>query len=114
MNPESDPPRGDNPIDAHVLPWFLSAIQRVISDDYKHVDVNTLAQDGTPIESGKAVENGVRSGEWIYAATAHVALGFDIFIEVNGVDHAGNETKLTETRQSARTASSRMTNAEDA
>ncbi len=53
-------------------------------------------QDGTPIESGRAVETGVRSGEWTYTATAHVALGSDIFIEVNGVDHAGHETKLTE------------------
>jgi len=63
-----------------------------------HVDVHILAQDGTPIESGKAVETGVRSGKWIYTATAHVALGSDIFIEVNGVDHAGNETKLAENR----------------
>jgi len=38
----------------------------------------------------------VRSGKWIYTATAQVALGTDVFIEVEGVDHAGNETKITE------------------
>jgi hypothetical protein len=61
-----------------------------------HVDVKVFAQDGTPIEQGKAVENGVRSGKWIYTATAPVALGTDVFIEVNGVDHAGNEAQLSE------------------
>ena len=55
-----------------------------------------IAQDGTPIESGKALEEGARSGKWIYTATKQVALGSDVFIEVKGVDHAGNETKLTE------------------
>ena len=62
-----------------------------------HVDVNIVAQDGTPIESGKAVENDVCSGKWIYTATKPAALGTDIFITVNGVDHAGNKAQLTET-----------------
>ena len=60
------------------------------------LDVKIRAQDGTLIEQGKAVEIGERSGKWTYTATAQVALGSDIFIEVEGVDHAGNETKITE------------------
>lgn len=60
------------------------------------VDVNIVAQDGTPIERGKAVETGLGSGKWTYTATKQVALGTDIFIEVVGVDHAGNKAKITE------------------
>ena len=60
------------------------------------LDVKIIAQDGTPIEQGKAVENGAGSGKWTYTATASVALGADVFIEVEGVDHAGNEAKITE------------------
>ena len=60
------------------------------------LNVKIVAQDGTPIESGQAFEEGDRSGKWVYTATAQVALGSDVFIEVKGVDHAGNETKLTE------------------
>ena len=60
------------------------------------VDVKISAQDGTLIEQGKATEDGVRTGKWIYTATQSVALGTDIFIEVKGVDHAGNEVQLTE------------------
>ena len=60
------------------------------------VEVSILAQDGTPIEHGKAVEIGERSGKWTYTATAQVALGSDVFIEVEGVDHAGNEARITE------------------
>jgi hypothetical protein len=60
------------------------------------VDVKITAQDGTLIEQGKATEDGVRTGKWIYTTTQPVALGADIFIEVKGVDHAGNEAQLTE------------------
>jgi hypothetical protein len=60
------------------------------------LNVKILAQNGTSIESGSAVEEGARSGKWIYTATAQVVLGSDIFIEVKGVDHAGNEVKITE------------------
>jgi hypothetical protein len=60
------------------------------------LDVNIVAQDGTPIEHGKAVETGIRSGYWIYTATTPVAFGSDVFIEVTGVDHANNTTKITE------------------
>jgi hypothetical protein len=60
------------------------------------VDVNILLQDGTPIESGKAVETGVRSGRWTYTAIRQVVAGTDVFIEVKGVDHAGNQAQLTE------------------
>ena len=60
------------------------------------LEVTISAQDGTAIEHGKAVELGTGTGKWNYTATAQVALGADIFIEVEGVDHAGNETKRTE------------------
>ncbi len=61
-----------------------------------NLDVNIVAQDGTPIESGQAVETGVGSGKWTYTTTQTVALGTDVFIEVKGCDHAGNEIKKTE------------------
>jgi hypothetical protein len=60
------------------------------------LDLKIVAQDGTFIEQGKAVEIGAASGKWIYTATASVALGSDVFIEVEGIDHAGNEAKITE------------------
>ena len=60
------------------------------------LNVNISAQDGTPIEGGKAVEGGAGSGKWTYTATAQVALGTDVFIELKGVDHAGNKAQLTE------------------
>lgn len=60
------------------------------------VDVALVTQLGEPIESGKAVEDGVRSGTWIYTATVPVALGSSIFIEVKGVDHAGTKIKISE------------------
>lgn len=61
-----------------------------------HVDVNIVAQDGTPIEQGQAIEDGVRSGNWSYTATRPVALGTDVFIEIKGVDHAGNKGQYSE------------------
>jgi hypothetical protein len=54
------------------------------------VDVKITSQTGTLIERGQAVENGARSGIWTYTATAAVALGTSIFIEVKGTDHANN------------------------
>jgi hypothetical protein len=60
------------------------------------VDVTLSANDGTQIETGKAMENGVRTGQWTYTATAPVALGTDIFIEVVGFDHAGTKAEITE------------------
>jgi hypothetical protein len=60
------------------------------------LDVALIANDGTPIEQGKAIEQGTGTGTWIYTATQPVPLGTDIFIEVVGVDHAGTEAKLTE------------------
>ena len=60
------------------------------------LNVSIVAQDGTHIESGQAVEIGERSGKWSYTATKQVALGTDVFIEVKGVDHAGNKAQLTE------------------
>jgi hypothetical protein len=52
--------------------------------------------DGTDIEKGQAVETSPRSGKWIYTATAPVAIGSDIFIEVVATDYAGKKVKLTE------------------
>jgi len=72
------------------------AIQAEDDIGLAEINENIVAQDGTPIESGQAVEIGVRSGEWIYTATKQVALGTDIFIEVKGVDHTGNNTQITE------------------
>lgn len=72
------------------------AIRAIDDLGFADLEVNIAAQDGTPIEAGKAVETGVGSGHWTYTATAPVALGSDIFIEVNGADHAGNPAKITE------------------
>lgn len=60
------------------------------------VEVALNAIDGADIESGMAVEMGVRSGHWVYTAKTPVALGADIFIEVNGIDHTGKKVKMTE------------------
>jgi hypothetical protein len=60
------------------------------------LDVEISAQSGTLIERGKAVEIGAGSGKWVYTATVQVSPGSDVFIEVNGVDHAGNKAFLTE------------------
>jgi hypothetical protein len=68
------------------------------SDDLGLAEVNVkiTSQTGTPVESGKAVELGAGSGKWVYSATASVAMGSDIFIEINGADHAGNKISITE------------------
>ena len=97
---------GDILNEPSILPLDLSKYKGQIGDAIEiqavddiglaEINVNIVAQDGTPIESGQAVEIGVRSGEWTYTATRQVALGTDIFIEVKGVDHAGNNTQLTE------------------
>jgi hypothetical protein len=60
------------------------------------LNVTIVAQDGTLIESGKAVEMGDESGRWNYVATKPVSRGADVFIEVKAVDHAGNEAQLAE------------------
>jgi hypothetical protein len=53
------------------------------------------AVDGTRIEQGPALEDGDRTGDWIYTATAAVPLGADIFVEARGVDHTGDETVVS-------------------
>ena len=53
------------------------------------------AMDGTQIEQGPAIEDGVRTGDWFYTATVPVSLGADIFVEARGVDHAGNKTVVS-------------------
>ena len=74
----------------------IIVIQAVDVIGLAEMTVSIVAQDGTPIESGDAVEQGVRSGKWIYTATAQVALGTEVFIEVQGADHAGNRVQLSE------------------
>jgi hypothetical protein len=71
-------------------------IRAVDDTGFADLNVEIVAQDGTPIESGLAVEEGERSGKWIYTATKAVALGSEIFIEVKGCDHAGNKAQITE------------------
>jgi hypothetical protein len=56
------------------------------------VEVTLTTMDGTVIEKGQAVEAKVRSGNWVYIATAPVVQGTDIFIEAEGFDRAGNRT----------------------
>ena len=75
----------------------IITIRAVDDIGLKDVDVTLTANNGTQIEKGKAIEAGVRTGIWTYAATAPVALGSDIFIKVVGVDHAGTKAQLTET-----------------
>ena len=62
------------------------------SDDVGVVEVNVkiTRADGTHIEKGKAVENGVGSGNWEYVATMPIPLGTDIFIEAEGFDRPGH------------------------
>ena len=71
-------------------------IQAVDDIGLADLEVILSTRDGSPIERGKAVEKVARSGKWLYTATAPVALGSEIYIEVVGVDHAHNETKLAE------------------
>ena len=61
-----------------------------------NVNVEIVAQDGTHIESSPAVEEGTGSSKWLYTVTKAVAIGTDVFIEVKGADHAGNETQISE------------------
>ena len=57
----------------------------------------TLSEfDGTPIESGNAVETGPRSGIWVYTSTTSAAPGTELMIEVVGIDHAGHEAQISE------------------
>jgi hypothetical protein len=67
-------------------------------DDLGMAEVNVMisSDTGALIESGKAVEIGARSGKWVYIATAPVASGSNVFIEVTGTDHANNPAKITE------------------
>jgi hypothetical protein len=66
----------------------------ITHDDTGVVDVNVelTRTDGTNIERGKAVELGMDSGHWVYTATAPVASGTDIFIEVEAFDRPGSRT----------------------
>jgi hypothetical protein len=71
-------------------------IQAVDDIGLASLKVKILAQDGTLIEQGNAVEIGTRSGYWTYAATVPVVVGSSVFIEAEGADHAGTKVKLTE------------------
>jgi hypothetical protein len=54
------------------------------------VNVELTKADGTPIESGKAVEVGAGSGDWVYVASVAVPLGTDIFISAEAFDRPGH------------------------
>ena len=70
---------------------------RAIDDiGFVDVDVTISANDGTQIETGKAVEDGIRTGYWTYTAATPVAIGTDIFIELVGFDHAGTKAEYAE------------------
>ena len=56
---------------------------KLTAPDGAGLDVKIIAQDGTPMEGGKAVEIGVRSGTWTYTLTQPIAEGTVIFIEIN-------------------------------
>jgi hypothetical protein len=60
------------------------------------VEVSIDRQDGTDVETGVAVESGVRTGIWTYTATQAVPEGTDVFIKVVGWDHTGHRVKMTE------------------
>jgi ABC-type sugar transport system substrate-binding protein len=85
-------------LEAHYKGQIGDVMEIRATDDLGLAELNVkiVAQDGTPIESGQAVEEGVSSGKWIYTTTAQVALGSDVFIEVKGCDHAGNKAQITE------------------
>jgi hypothetical protein len=72
-------------------------ISVVATDDIGLASVifTLTAVDGTRIEQGPAIEDGLRTGDWDYTATVPVALGTDIFVEARGVDHAGNKTVVS-------------------
>jgi hypothetical protein len=69
------------------------------NDDVGVVAVNVLLTraDGTPIESGKAVEQRAGSGFWKYVATVHVPLGTDICISASAFDRPGNRAVVSAT-----------------
>jgi hypothetical protein len=77
-------------------PGDTIVIQAVDDLGFARLEVTILAQDGTLIEKGSAVEIGIRSGYWTYTATVPVVFGSSVFIEVQGADHAGTKVKLTE------------------
>jgi hypothetical protein len=62
------------------------------NDDVAVVDVSVKLTkvDGTPIESGKAIEDVAGSGNWAYVATVPVPLGTDIFISAEAFDRPGH------------------------
>jgi len=61
------------------------------SDDFEvaSVSVNVSSADGTPIENGLAVETPVKSGRWVYTATAAVASGSTAWVTVTASDRPG-------------------------
>lgn len=69
-------------------------IRVITRDNVGVVDVefSLVTVEGTLIEKGKAVEEGLGSGHWLYTVTAAVPLGSDIFIEAEAFDRAKNRT----------------------
>jgi hypothetical protein len=60
-------------------------------DDFAVSAVQVALNDaaGNPIENGEAVETPAKSGRWLYTATAAVATGTQVRINVTAVDHPG-------------------------
>jgi hypothetical protein len=86
------------PLDLSTYNGRIGDVIKIRADDdlgLAELNVKIVAQDGTPIESDQAVEEGECSGKWIYTTTKPVVPGTDVFIEVKGVDHAGNEAQIT-------------------
>lgn len=69
-------------------------IRVITRDNVGVVDVefSLVTVEGVLIEKGKAVEEGLGSGHWLYTATVAVPLASDIFIEAEAFDRAKNRT----------------------
>ena len=67
------------------------------TDDVGVVEVNVklTKMDGTPIESGSAVEDGAGSGTWAYVATVPVPLGTDLFISAEAFDRPNHRAVVS-------------------
>jgi hypothetical protein len=72
----------------------LIVVRAVAKFGLASLEVTIDRQDGSDIEKGQAVE--IATNKWIYAATQAVPLGTDIFIDVVGTDHTGQQVKMSE------------------
>ena len=63
------------------------------SDDFEVLGVNVALTngDGSPLESGAAIETPVKSGRWVYTATSAVTTGTTVRIAVIASDRPGGK-----------------------